>query len=158
MRFLLSAAPLLLLAACSDPVRDADRQDGGDAAMPVEPGGGIGDGATPLPGALVSDDIPEAFRGIWDYVEGTCDPASDLRIEIAPKSIAFYESRGEVTRVEVDNPDRIVVSLAMEGEGEKWEMARQFTLSENATILTPRSVNEEQFEPMPLKRCDSQGE
>ncbi|MCA0909676.1 hypothetical protein [Qipengyuania gaetbuli] len=155
MRFLLSAAPLLLLAACSDPVRDADRQDGGDAAMPVEPGGGPGDGAAPMPEPVVTDEIPVAFRGVWDSVQGTCDAASDLRIEISPKAIGFYESRGEVTRVEIDNPDRIVVSLAMEGEGEKWEMARQFTLTENGTILTPRSVNEEQFKPVPLKRCES---
>ena len=120
--------------------------------MPVEPDGGIGDGAGP-PQAVTADTIPQAFLGVWDYVEGSCDPASDLRVEIEPTSMQFYESYGEVTRIEVDSPERIVVSLDMEGEGETWEMARVFTLSNDGRTLTPGSVGEDDFEPMPLKKC-----
>ena len=155
MRCLLYCAPLLLLAACSGPADDTATPDSGETAIPVEPDGGIGDGAAPLPEPTVSEEIPGAFLGVWDSTKGSCDALSDLRIEVSPKAISFYESRGEVTGVEIDNPDRITVSLAMEGEGEKWQMVRQFTLSENGTILTPRSVGEEQFEPLPLKRCES---
>ncbi|HAN88805.1 MAG TPA: hypothetical protein DCQ48_05640, partial [Erythrobacter sp.] len=98
--------------------------------------------------------IPAAFRGVWDYVEGSCDPASDLRVEIGPETMQFYESFGEVTRIEVAGPQDIVVSLAMEGEGETWEMARRFTLSDDGRRLTPAAVGDDQFEPMPLKKCE----
>ena len=148
-RFLLPLA-VLALAACSQEADEAPAPE--ETMMPVEPDGGIGDGAGP-PQAVVADTIPQDFLGVWDYVEGTCDPASDLRVEIGPRSMQFYESHGEVTRIEVDSPQRIVVSLAMEGEGEKWQMARKFTLSDDGLTLTPEAVNEEQFEPMPLKKC-----
>lgn len=146
------ALPLaLLLAACSGANDEAAQPDPSETAMPVEPDGGIGDGAGPPP--VAADTIPAAFLGVWDYIEGTCNPASDLRIEIKPESMHFYESIGEVTGVEVESADRIVVSLAMEGEGEKWEMSRAFTLSQGGERLTPTAVGDDAFEPMPLKRC-----
>ena len=143
----------LALAACSQQAEDPSEPAGEQTARPVEADGGIGDGAV-APAPVVTEEIPQAFLGVWDYVEGNCDPASDLRVEISPRSMQFYESHGEVTRAEVDSPRRIVVSLAMEGEGEKWQMARMFTLSDDGKTLTPESVDEEQFEPMPLKKCE----
>ena len=142
----------LALAACSAEPGEPAEPTPDETMLPVEPDGGIGDGAGPL--QVEPDTIPAAFLGVWDYVEGTCNPASDLRVEITPRGMQFYESYGEVTRVEVDSPQRIVVSLAMEGEGEKWQMTRRFTLSEDETTLTPSAVDEEQFEPMPLKKCE----
>lgn len=148
----LTLASALALSACQQAGKDDAAPDASETMLPVEPDGGIGDGAPPP--APVAEEIPAGFRGVWDYVRGTCDPASDLRIEIGPRSIGFYESHGEVTRVEIDGANRIVVSLAMEGEGEKWAMARRFTLSDDGQTLTPSAVDaEEQFEPMPLKKC-----
>ena len=152
-KYLFIALPAsLALAACSAEPDEPAEPPPGETMLPVEPDGGIGDGAGPL--EVEADTIPAAFLGVWDYVEGTCNPASDLRVEITPRGMQFYESYGEVTRVEVDSPQRIVVSLAMEGEGEKWQMTRRFTLSEDETTLTPSAVDEEQFEPMPLKKCE----
>lgn len=96
--------------------------------------------------------IPDRFHGIWDYVKGSCDPASDMRTEIAERGITFYESHGAVTALAVESPERITVELAMQGEGEKWAMRRSFTLSEGDTILTP-TYGGDKGEPMPLKRC-----
>ena len=154
-RSLLTAAlPLALLAAaCSDGPDEAAAPEPAETMMPVEPDGGIGDGAGP-PGPVTAETIPAAFRGVWDCVEGSCDPASDLRVEIGPETMQFYESFGEVTRIEVAGPQGIVVSLAMEGEGETWEMARRFTLSDDGRRLTPAAVGDDQFEPMPLKKCE----
>lgn len=154
-RSLLTAAlPLALLAAaCSDGPDEAAAPEPAETMMPVEPDGGIGDGAGP-PGPVTAETIPAAFRAVWDYVEGSCDPASDLRVEIGPETMQFYESFGEVTRIEVAGPQDIVVSLAMEGEGETWEMARRFTLSDDGRRLTPAAVGDDQFEPMPLKKCE----
>ena len=151
MKRLLCPLAALTLAACSQGADD-EAPAPQETMMPVEPDGGIGDGAGP-PQAVTADTIPQAFLGVWDYVEGSCDPASDLRVEIEPTSMQFYESYGEVTRIEVDSPERIVVSLDMEGEGETWEMARVFTLSNDGRTLTPGSVGEDDFEPMPLKKC-----
>ena len=64
--------------------------------------------------------IPASYLGEWDYVEGSCAPGSDLRMVVRPGSIGFYESRGEVTAVRRTR-EGLVVSLAMDGEGESWE-------------------------------------
>ncbi|QYJ07794.1 hypothetical protein [Qipengyuania flava] len=150
--------PLALLAglglsACSPSGGEAEEPTSEPTMMPVEPDGGIGDGAGPPPFAT-ADTIPEAFLGVWDYVEGTCAPESDLRVEITPKAMQFYESYGEVTSIEVEGPDRITVTLAMAGEGETWEMERVFTLSDNGETLTPTFPDDDRFEPMPLKKCE----
>lgn len=144
---------LFLLAACSGnsaPSVEDTSKTGSPASSPVSAG------ATSKPARpMVQEEIPAAFLGVWDALTGTCDPASDLRMEIGPRAIGYYESHGEVTRVEVDNPSRIVVSLAMEGEGEKWQMAQMLTLSEGGRRLTPAAVSEEaETERLPLKRCD----
>lgn len=142
----------LLLASCSggDP---ADEPDPSATMMPVEPDGGIGDGAGP-PLPVTAETVPADFLGVWDHVEGSCDPASDLRVEIRPDAMQFYESYGEITRIEIESPRAIVVSLEMEGEGEKWQMTRRFTLSEDKATVTPSAAGEEPFEPMPLKKCE----
>ena len=115
-----------------------------------------GSTAAPAPMASVrADVVPPAFLGIWDFVEGSCDPASDLRIEIKPRSIEFYESHGDITNVTVESPEAVVLDLAMEGEGESWTMRRRFTLSNGGETLTPTGFEDEKFEPMPLRRCKS---
>lgn len=102
--------------------------------------------------------VPDRFQGIWDHVEGSCNPASDLRVEIAERGITFYESHGAVTALTVESPEAIVVDLAMQGEGEKWTMRRRFTLTNDGQTLTPTAADGESFEPMPLKRCPVQGD
>lgn len=97
--------------------------------------------------------LPERFQGIWGDEKGGCDPASELRVEIAERGITFYESHGAVTALTLESPEAIVVDLAMQGEGEKWTMRRRFTLSNGDRTLTAGAVGEEPFEPMPLKRC-----
>ena len=110
--------------------------------------------ATPTAPAPQVAVVPDRFQGIWDAETGTCDPASDLRVEISERGITFYESHGAVTAIAVESPDIVIVDLAMEGEGEKWTLRRRFTLSNGDRTLTPAAVDEsEQFEPMPLKRC-----
>lgn len=150
MKHALLPLAVLALAACSQGTDEAPAPE--ETMMPVEPDGGIGDGAGP-PQAVPADTIPQAFLGVWDYVEGTCDPASDLRVEIGPRSMQFYESHGEVTQIVVNGPQRIVVDLAMEGEGENWQMSRAFVLSDDGNRLTPQPDDGEDYEPMPLKKC-----
>lgn len=117
-------------------------EDGGDTV------------ADPVDDALANR-IPTRFQGVWDYVGGKCDPASDLRMEISGSEILFYESIGQVTGVSGEG-DEIVVTLAMEGEGETWEQATRLALvgegSDQRLETTdgelPRTVDE-----YPSKRC-----
>ncbi len=146
---------LLVLPGCSDGAEDAASSETGEAAIPVEPGGGIGDGATPPAPPAIAQSIPRPFIGVWDHDQGSCDPASDARMEIGPRAIEFYESHGEVSRVEIDDPDRITVSLAMEGEGERWQIAQILALSDDGRTLTASSADEDLYDPVKLKRCDS---
>ncbi|MHA7819981.1 MAG: hypothetical protein ACX930_10080 [Erythrobacter sp.] len=148
-------AALLALAACgSEPEAPATS----DTPIPVEPDGGIGDGAGPpeqaVDGALANR-IPTRFHGAWDYVDGTCDPASDLRMEISGSEILFYEAIGMVTEVSPEGGD-VVVTLAMEGEGETWEQRTRFSLvGDGADQRLETSDGDEAKAPddYPSKRC-----
>lgn len=144
MRHFVSFVATLMLAACSDsePAPSETTSPAPTAATPSS-------FPSAPPQVMV---IPDRFHGIWDYVEGSCDPASDMRTEIAERGITFYESHGAVTGLKVQSPEQITVELAMQGEGEKWEMIRTFILSENDTILTPTGGGDTGA-PMPLKRC-----
>lgn len=142
-RSIVSLAILLAAAACSqsEPAPSESASPAPATATPQSP--------APAPPIAV---IPDRFQGIWDYEKSNCDPASDMRTEIAERGITFYESHGAVTKIAVESPERITVDLAMQGEGEKWTMTRTFTLSANDTILTPTGGGDTGA-PMPLKRC-----
>ena len=146
----LSILPLaaLALAACSqEPPAPSETA----TPAPVE----TTTAAQPAPAPAQIVQVPDRYQGIWDIEQGSCNPASDMRVEIAQRGITFYESHAAVTAVEVESPDAIVVELAMQGEGEKWTMRRRFTLSNGGQTLTPSAADGEQFEPMPLKRCQA---
>lgn len=127
--------------------------------MPVEPDGGIGDGAGPPEdaAALSAGMIPARFQGVWDYEGGTCDPASDMRMEISGDEILFYESIGRVTGVKAEGDD-VVVSFDMEGEGETWQQATRFSLVGEGEALRLHASDGEaskQTDEYPSKRCPS---
>lgn len=99
--------------------------------------------------------IPARFQGVWDHVEGTCDPQSDLRMEIGSGEILFYESVGKVTGVEAQGDDA-VVALAMEGEGERWEQRTRLSLGEAGgedRLLTSDGDAPKVDDEYPSKRC-----
>lgn len=151
--FLIVAAAAFTLAACSK--EDAQNSAAyGEAREPVRPDK-VAPPSSPA-AAPASAEIPAAFRGVWDYVKGTCNGASDLRLEIGQRGVAFYEAYGEVTKLTVESPDSVIVDLAMEGEGETWMMRTRYTLSEGGQILTPTALEDRGGEPMPLKRCPAE--
>ena len=133
MRGILAVTVLgLAIAGCSGSEdAPAETPSAVESPMPVEPDGGIGDGAGPpqASAAIANDLIPERFRGVWDYVEGSCNRNSDLRMEISGDEILFYESIGRVADVEAEG-DAVIVTLDMEGEGENWQEKTRFSLSQ----------------------------
>ncbi|MEL1251301.1 hypothetical protein [Aurantiacibacter gilvus] len=147
---LLAVAAALSLSACSsEPEATAPDAPVPSEASEVAATAGTGQ----APEGTDSEGIPAAMLGVWDYVEGTCDPASDLRLEIAPDHLTFYESYGTVQSVTRDGDD-VTFALAMEGEGETWQESLTYRLVEGGTILEsdmPAPVGEGQLR---RKRCE----
>ena len=151
----------LVLAACGgsndDGPSSAEPVEAvSDTPIPVEPDGGIGDGAKPLDEVLANR-IPTRFHGVWDYDKGTCAPESDLRMEISGSEILFYESIGMVTGVEEEG-DAIIVALAMEGEGDTWEQKTRLMLTgegERQRLETSDGDKPRVVDEYPSKRCPS---
>ena len=102
---------------------------------------------------LAQGRIPVRFLGVWDYFGGTCNPASDLRLEIKPRRITFYESVGDVAGVGQDG-DAAVADLVMEGEGEEWIQSTRLQLSENGErLLVTDATKPDLTDDYPRKRC-----
>lgn len=122
MRALPLFALALVLAGCGQP--SGTPEAGGEPGAPPAPA------ATPAtaPDAPTANTIPARFHGLWDGESGTCQPDSDLRLDIGPQSIGFYESQGTVTAVDARDPDVVSVQLAMEGEGDQWAQTLQLAL------------------------------
>ncbi|MEQ5787536.1 hypothetical protein J3454_06485 [Erythrobacter sp. NFXS35] len=126
---------LILYAAAGIALAGCDQQEAGpvdaevaptsaaDAAQTLEGERSLADetetGPTRARDVASGDIVPARFHGVWDAAKGTCDPASDLRVEIGPDRIEFYESAGEVTGV-IEENGRIMADLALQGEGETW--------------------------------------
>lgn len=124
---LLTAAAALSLTACSSEPEDASpaATATGEAS---EPAGETVAESTDTAG------VPAAMIGVWDYVAGSCDPASDLRLEIAADHLLFYEAYGEIQSVAREGDD-VTLTLAMEGEGETWEESLTYRLVDGGAIL-----------------------
>ncbi len=161
MRICLSLLAFLMLCACGEtsnseqPSADDIQKQSDSEFHPIEPDSGTGDGAIPLDEAqeLAANTIPARFHGVWDYVEGTCLPESDLRMEVSADEIMFYESIGKVTAATADG-DAVQLTMAMEGEGENWSEDYRLSLSGDGEFLTPQSFYEGQTsEPLIRKKC-----
>ncbi len=161
MKGILGATAFLALTACGSPAPENDgplsHPDLPETPIQVEPDGGIGDGAGP-PGEVedtLTNRIPTRFQGVWDYIEGTCARNSDMRMEISSGEILFYESVGMVTDVTPEGDD-VVVTLAMEGEGEVWEQKTRFSLTGEGDVQrleTSDGEGPKVTDEYPSKRC-----
>lgn len=123
MRRLAMIALTPLLAACDSGA------DPAPAETPIaRESGSMNDGAgLPLDPAIAIGEIPARFHGVWDAVTGTCDPASDMRVEITARRIEYYESVGDVSGMGSEGDDAIA-DLVMEGEGETWVQPTRLSL------------------------------
>lgn len=150
-----SLAPMLLIAAFALGACGSGHSDT-EAPPAPEPAATASPAPSPVPTSAGA--IPARFLGVWDAETGTCNPASDLRLEIAPSEVGFYESQGTLTRI-AESPDgAAILDLAMEGEGETWEMTMTINLSgadaaERLVVQHMGEPGEPAPEPLRLKRC-----
>ena len=147
---------VLALGACSGNTSEADQSEP-DGAPTVTSRLEATGAFSPQP-AETSEEvtaIPAQFLGVWDSVEGNCRAASDLRMDVRPREIEFYESLGSVEKVTVESPQAALITLDMAGEGETWQVINRFVLSEGGARLVAEPVggNDGNYNPMPLKKC-----
>jgi len=160
MRIAISLTGALALAACGElpdeqpltgeEVAPAEQMQTAEPASPEE-------AASDSVEATLANRIPTRFHGVWDYVEGTCALESDMRMEVSGAEIMFYESIGTVTGVTAEGDD-VVVSLAMEGEGDTWEQATRLSLTgegDAQRLETSEGESEKVADEYPSKRCPS---
>lgn len=146
----------LALAACGSEPRQEEPAGAEPAASPTALPSETSAPATAAPAATAAA-IPARFLGVWDAETGTCDPASDLRLDIAPGTIGFYESRGTVTAVTESKDGSVVIALAMEGEGDRWEQTMKLDLVRSDgtewLLSLPGPDSGIELRPIRHKRC-----
>ena len=141
--FVASLAALSLVACSSEPEPQETSDDFAErigAAKPLAPDATPTSSLNVPPPAPMAKlgapkPVPAKFQGTWDFVDGNCAANSDLRIEVGTNSVLFYESRGVVNGYDQPDGDTVILNLAMEGEGEKWEERFRMSLVEGGKFL-----------------------
>ena len=140
-------AALALLTACGQPADDPVQPEAPDAPMPVEPDGGIGDGAGPPPVALNMPEfgIPEPLQGRWGLTANDCEMGrADAKglLVVSPTTLTFYESVGQLKEIANAGPNRIRASYNFSGEGMNWESDTELRLEDGGKALVRREYDE----------------
>ena len=158
------AAAILALAACSsepEPQETADDfADRIGAGQPRAPDATPTSSLNPAPKAPMAKlgapkPVPARFQGSWDFVDGDCSAQSELRIRVGTNSVQFYESTGVVNGFEQPDDNTVILNLAMEGEGEKWEERFRLSLVEGGKFLeASEQSGYGAGQAMRRKRCD----
>jgi len=150
-------APLLLAAAVALGACGSERSEAEALPAPEPAGTAAGPAETSAPATAAAAAIPARFLGIWDAETGTCESASaELMLRIARDGIGFYESHGTVTAVTARGDGTVAIDLAMEGEGDTWEMSMTLTLmgqGADERLVVPQEDNAGTLVPLRLKRC-----
>lgn len=148
MRVLIPAI-FLALAACGGADEPASPLDE-ESPIPVEPDGGIGDGATPIAEEFETG-IPSALQGRWGLVPADCEPgradAKGLMI-VSVDKLEFYESVGTLGEPSERLPQRLRADFAFTGEGMTW--TREMSLETDGETLMRTEYGAEAM-PGPLR-------
>lgn len=140
-------AALALLAACGEPADDPVRPEAPDAPMPVEPDGGIGDGAGPPPAGpdMPEFGIPQPVQGRWGLTANDCETGrADAKglLVVSPTTLTFYESVGRLKEIAYAGAYGIRASYMFSGEGMNWESDTELRLEDGGRKLVRREYGE----------------
>jgi hypothetical protein len=153
-----AAFPLVLaaaLAACGDRDDEETVPKRSEMPRPVEPDGGIGDGAGPpaAPPIEAGNDtgmpelgIPEAIQGSWGLTPADCTSTrGDAKglLRVSADTLAFYESLGRLGTIKDRADDRIRAEYAFTGEGMNWTRDVGLTLEQDGRTLIRREYGPE---------------
>ena len=149
MRWKMPAA-LLMLAACSG---GQDEETGPEASSdigPLQRAERPAPAETPAPdaepetptkaeagGQVDGKTIPPAIRGRWALKAADC-----AALTIDATNLRFFESHGELERVQQSDAGSIVADYKFSGEGEEWDRRMQLDLAEGGKTLVRRDSGE----------------
>lgn len=81
--------------------------------------------------------VPPSFQGEWNTTPAHCGTGvNDSALVIGPDRVAFYESGGPITKVQVHGPREITLTARLTGEGETFEQSHRYRLSADGDTLT----------------------
>ena len=84
-----------------------------------------------------SNVIPAKFRGAWTTAGNDCASEENIeRMEVASKSMHFYESVADFQRVTPDGPSAVLIDALSEGEGQTWKDKLRLSLSDSNNALS----------------------
>lgn len=98
----------------------------------------LGSRGNAIPGPAPLATIPARFQGRWGMTAADCDPSTGAdkgKLTIAGNRLAFFESRGDATRIVQTQPTQIAFDLPMSGEGARWSERTTLTLLEDVKML-----------------------
>lgn len=153
MRIALIASPIVLLAACAEPV---DRSRDTDSEAP--PVAEVTETATPTPVATATTGtIPPSFQGKWGLVAADCTSTrGDAKglIEIGESEIRFYESVAKLGEVASQDEDSFRATYAFTGEGMEWTRDIEWEIGDDGTTLRRSETGEDALaEPLTYTKC-----
>lgn len=119
---------LLSLAACAPRTETVPTASSDVASSPPV--------ASVMTSVATGDVIPDAFTGRWDASTAACADGSELKLDVAPKGLQFYESSGTVETVSITGPTDITVVADMSGEGAQWQRTLRMVLGDSGKTLT----------------------
>lgn len=101
--------------------------------------------------------IPQALQGRWALVPADCEAgradAKGLMI-VQPDTLAFYESRATLARVDDRSETRLEGVFVFSGEGQTWQRALLLDLREGGEGLMRQELGEGAApEPVHYSRC-----
>jgi len=157
MRWTMPAA-LLLLAACSGGQDDESGPEASSNVGPLQKAERPAPAETPeadaeakAPATAEADDqvdgktIPPAIRGRWALKAADCAArrGTDLTaLTIDATNLRFFESHGELARVQASDTGSIVADYKFSGEGEEWDRRMQLDLADGGKTLVRRDSGE----------------
>jgi hypothetical protein len=153
MRIALIATPIVLLAACAEPI-DRSRETESEAEPVAEP-------SEPAPAASLAPasdgTIPPSMLGKWGLVAADCTSTrGDAKglIEVSEGEIRFYESVGKLDEVTSQDDDSFRANFAFTGEGMEWTRDVEWTIGDDGTTLTRSEFGEDALaEPLTYTKC-----
>lgn len=123
MRYIVVAALLSLLSACSD---NAD-----EPSAPTQ--------SPDAPLEIVITQFPKGYMGRWGMNANDCVPdASDAKglMSVQGSLVKFYESMGTMRNGKRVTLNSLTSDFDMVGEGQKWQTRNTFELTDDRTGLT----------------------
>lgn len=130
---------------CEDDMSGAPRDFTATLALGGRTVRGCGFVGTPAPppggqvATAAADTIPARFVGSWNRDAAACvRPAASIEgVKVSPDELWFHESVGKVQRVEPLAGNRIRITAAYDGEGERWTSTQTLAVDgDRLTIVT----------------------